>query len=121
VTGLYYGVSICLVTFASGLSVVTLNVYHRGVRGTGVPRIIKALILGKLARLVFLQFEPRDKHGSSMHHVSLVDNLIYFIKFAEIPGISVEYFRGRPKSKCHPTLRETLSVSVRHLSVLSHV
>ncbi|XP_021921237.1 neuronal acetylcholine receptor subunit alpha-10-like isoform X1 [Zootermopsis nevadensis] len=65
---LYYGVSICLVSFASGLSVVTLNVYHRGVRGTGVPRMIKALILGKLAKLVFLQFEPRDKHRPSMQH-----------------------------------------------------
>jgi hypothetical protein len=70
--GLYYGVSICLVTFATGLSVVTLNVYHRGVRGTGVPRFVRALILGKLARLVFFQFEPRDKHGPSMQHVSLL-------------------------------------------------
>ncbi|XP_075223407.1 neuronal acetylcholine receptor subunit alpha-7-like [Lycorma delicatula] len=58
---MYYGVSICLVSFASGLSVVTLNVYHRGVRGTKVPSIFKSLILGKLARLVFLQFEPREK------------------------------------------------------------
>jgi hypothetical protein len=87
VTGLYYGVSICLVTFASGLSVVTLNVYHRGVRGTGVPRIIKALILGKLARLVFLQFEPRDKHVSSVHHVSSVARLIYFLKALDSSGI----------------------------------
>ncbi|XP_034234744.1 neuronal acetylcholine receptor subunit alpha-10-like [Thrips palmi] len=58
---LYYGVSICLVSFASGLSVVTLNVYHRGVRGTGVPPIIKTMVLQHLARLVFLRFEPRDK------------------------------------------------------------
>ncbi|KAG8229023.1 hypothetical protein J437_LFUL007578 [Ladona fulva] len=57
---MYYGVSICLVSFASGLSVVTLNVYHRGVRGTGVPRIIKTLVLGHLARLVFLHFENRS-------------------------------------------------------------
>ncbi|KAJ8873953.1 hypothetical protein PR048_024793 [Dryococelus australis] len=68
---MYYGVSICLVSFASGLSVVTLNVYHRGVRGTGVPQVVKNLILGKLARLVFLQFEPRDKYSAaSLHHVS---------------------------------------------------
>lgn len=77
--GLYYGVSICLVSFASGLSVVTLNVYHRGVRGTGVPPIIKTMVLHHLARLVFLHFEPRDKNragpgpqpapaASSAHH-----------------------------------------------------
>nr|AWX65633.1 nicotinic acetylcholine receptor alpha 5 subunit [Laodelphax striatellus] len=60
---MYYGVSICLVSFASGLSVVTLNVYHRGVRGTKVPSLVKTLILDQLARLVFLQFEPREKHN----------------------------------------------------------
>ncbi|XP_054257885.1 neuronal acetylcholine receptor subunit alpha-7-like [Macrosteles quadrilineatus] len=64
---MYYGVSICLVSFASGLSVVTLNVYHRGVRGTKVPPIIKNLILGKLARIVMLQFEPRDKQQSDVN------------------------------------------------------
>nr|XP_018911201.1 PREDICTED: neuronal acetylcholine receptor subunit alpha-10-like [Bemisia tabaci] len=60
---MYYGVSICLVTLASGLSVVTLNIYHRGVRGTKVPGIIKATMLGKLARCLFLQFEPRKKNS----------------------------------------------------------
>lgn len=57
---MYYGVSICLVSFASGLSVVTLNIYHRGVRGTKVPTIVKALVLGKLAKLLLLEFESRD-------------------------------------------------------------
>ena len=32
-TGLYYGVTISLVSFATGLSVVTLNLHHRGMRG----------------------------------------------------------------------------------------
>lgn len=67
---MYYGVSICLVSFASGLSVVTLNVYHRGVRGTKVPPIIKSLILGKLARVVMLQFEPRDKPAAAVSHLN---------------------------------------------------
>ncbi|CAB4066292.1 CHRNN [Lepeophtheirus salmonis] len=30
---LYYGVSICLVSFASAMAVVTLNIHHRGIRG----------------------------------------------------------------------------------------
>jgi len=54
---LYYGVSICLVSFASGLSVVTLNLHHRGLRGTEVPRIFRRIILGGLGRLVFLRFD----------------------------------------------------------------
>ena len=31
--GLYYGVTISLVSLATGLSVVTLNLHHRGLRG----------------------------------------------------------------------------------------
>ncbi|KAL1122815.1 hypothetical protein AAG570_003141, partial [Ranatra chinensis] len=62
---LYYGVSICLVTFASGLSVVTLNVYHRGVRGTKVPAFLKSVVLDKLAGLLFLQLEPRQNDNHS--------------------------------------------------------
>ena len=33
---LYYGVSICLVTFASAMAVVTLNIHHMGLRGREV-------------------------------------------------------------------------------------
>ncbi|CAG9860952.1 unnamed protein product [Phyllotreta striolata] len=54
---MYYGVSICLVSFASALSVVTLNIYHRGVRGSAVPKIMRNIVLGKLAPLVFMKFE----------------------------------------------------------------
>jgi len=43
--GLYYGVSICLVSFASAMAVVTLNIHHRGVRGMEVPDIIKQVLL----------------------------------------------------------------------------
>ncbi|CAB0043657.1 unnamed protein product [Trichogramma brassicae] len=54
---LYYGVSICLVSFASGLAVVTLNIHHRGVRGVRVPTSVKSLVLDKLSRVVFFKFQ----------------------------------------------------------------
>ncbi|XP_068240132.1 neuronal acetylcholine receptor subunit alpha-9-like [Palaemon carinicauda] len=54
---MYYGVTICLVSFASGMSVLTLNIHHRGVRGTEVPHIIKNIVLGGLSKLVFLHFK----------------------------------------------------------------
>ncbi|XP_045124559.1 neuronal acetylcholine receptor subunit alpha-10-like [Portunus trituberculatus] len=57
---LYYGVTICLVSLASGMSVLTLNIHHRGVRGTEVPRFIKKMILGGLARFLFLHFHPPE-------------------------------------------------------------
>lgn len=60
VTGLYYGASICLVSFASGLSVVTLNIYYRGVRGGSVPTLIRTVVLNHLARFVFMRFEKAE-------------------------------------------------------------
>jgi len=83
---MYYGVSICLVSAASGLSVVTLNVHHRGVRGSGVPKLLRKLVLGPLARVAFVHFDPTEgqtiqqppppakyKPQVSLHfHVSLI-------------------------------------------------
>jgi len=54
---LYYGVSICLVSFASAMAVVTLNIHHRGVRGNEVPDFVRAAVLGWLSRFVFLHFD----------------------------------------------------------------
>lgn len=59
-SGLYYGASICLVSFASGLSVVTLNIYYRGVRGGSVPTLIRTVVLNHLARFVFMRFEKAE-------------------------------------------------------------
>lgn len=66
-SGLYYGVSICLVSFASGLAVVTLNLHHRGVRGIRVPSIVRSLVLNKLARIVFLNFQEENRSVKRMH------------------------------------------------------
>ena len=55
---MYYGVSICLVSFASAMAVVTLNVHFRGLRGSEVPKGVKKLFLGILAKAVFMEFNP---------------------------------------------------------------
>lgn len=55
--GMYYGVTICIVSFATGLSVLTLNVHHRGVRGMEVPGPLRKLVLGLLAKILFVRFE----------------------------------------------------------------
>ncbi|KAG7161976.1 Neuronal acetylcholine receptor subunit alpha-7-like 5, partial [Homarus americanus] len=64
---LYYGVTICLVSLASGMSVLTLNIHHRGVRGTEVPRLVQRLVLGGLSRVLFLHFQPVAEIPSSTH------------------------------------------------------
>ncbi|XP_040571579.2 neuronal acetylcholine receptor subunit alpha-10 isoform X3 [Lepeophtheirus salmonis] len=58
---LYYGVSICLVSFASAMAVVTLNIHHRGIRGNEVPPSVKNIILNQLGKLFFFQFDSDTK------------------------------------------------------------
>ncbi|XP_013135349.1 PREDICTED: neuronal acetylcholine receptor subunit alpha-10-like [Papilio polytes] len=68
---LYYGVSTCLVSFSASLSVVTLNISYRGVRGQPVPAALRELVLQRLARLLFINFDT-DTKGDSPPAVACV-------------------------------------------------
>ena len=67
-TGLYYGVTISLVSFATGLSVVTLNIHHRGMRGRAVPSILRKIVLEGLAKILFIRLDLPDPLGRSKKH-----------------------------------------------------
>ncbi|XP_026319457.1 neuronal acetylcholine receptor subunit alpha-3-like [Hyposmocoma kahamanoa] len=62
---LYYGVSTCLVSFSASLSVVTLNISYRGVRGQPVPAVLRDLVLQRLARLLFINFDTDSPKGDN--------------------------------------------------------
>ena len=59
-SAMYYGVSICLVSFASAMAVVTLNVHFRGLRGAEVPRTVKKIFLTMMPRLMFMSMPSFD-------------------------------------------------------------
>ncbi|XP_022130292.2 neuronal acetylcholine receptor subunit alpha-10 [Pieris rapae] len=63
---LYYGVSTCLVSFSASLSVVTLNISYRGVRGQPVPAVIRELVLQRLARMLCINFDTDSPKSDSM-------------------------------------------------------
>ncbi|EFX76216.1 hypothetical protein DAPPUDRAFT_55424, partial [Daphnia pulex] len=72
--GLYYGVTISLVSFATGLSVVTLNIHHRGMRGRGVPPLVKKIVFGVLAKLLFIHLDEfQQKNQMEMNERFNVD------------------------------------------------
>jgi len=68
-SGLYYGVTISLVSFATGRSAVTLNIHHRGMRGRELPRGVRYFIFHILTRVVFirLDFPKRENMKVSPH------------------------------------------------------
>lgn len=98
-TGLYYGVSICLVSFASGLSVVTLNLHHRGLRGTEVPCFVRRVVLGGLARVMRLRFDvsqPSNRvqpiNQSARHVTYTLAIRLYTLIFTFCNRCSSDYF-----------------------------
>ncbi|EYC06625.1 hypothetical protein Y032_0074g806 [Ancylostoma ceylanicum] len=56
--GIYYGVTIFLVSLATAMTVLTLNVHHQGVHGCDVPPILQVIAFRFLARVLFVRIDP---------------------------------------------------------------
>uniref|UniRef100_A0A914W783 Uncharacterized protein n=1 Tax=Plectus sambesii TaxID=2011161 RepID=A0A914W783_9BILA len=61
--GMYYGVTICIVSLATAMTVFTLNLHHTGQRGSSVPPLVKRIFLGNLARMLCIQIKQFDSLG----------------------------------------------------------
>ncbi|CAL8092919.1 unnamed protein product [Orchesella dallaii] len=61
----YYGVSICIVTFASAMAVVTLNIHHRGFRGVIVPSYVRFVCIKILGRILLVQADAEPSSSMS--------------------------------------------------------
>ena len=73
-SGLYYGITIAIVSFATAMTVFTLNIHHKGFRGKAVPEYIKVICFGFLARLLCIRLDvPDSQHESSMVSVAFRD------------------------------------------------
>ena len=65
VSGLYYGVTISLVTFATGLSVVTLSLHHRLLPIVNLMMII-VVILVNLVMIMMISLHHRGMRGTRL-------------------------------------------------------
>jgi len=61
-TGIYYGITIAIVSFATAMTVLTLNIHHGGNSGREVPGIVRTVCLHYLARLFCIKV---NLHGNS--------------------------------------------------------
>lgn len=52
--GLYYGITIAIVSFATAMTVLTLNIHHKGSRGHEMPAIVKKIFFGIVAKVLFI-------------------------------------------------------------------
>ncbi|CAF0756631.1 unnamed protein product [Brachionus calyciflorus] len=59
--GLYYGVTIGLVSFSTAMAVITLNINNRGFRGKKVPNFLKIFFFKYMARILRTQVSDKTK------------------------------------------------------------
>jgi len=70
--GLYYGVSICIVTSASAMAVITLNIHHRGIRNIPVPNSIR-LLTHFFSKILFIQSDKDSEPPTFINKTSTKD------------------------------------------------
>ncbi|XP_014786892.1 neuronal acetylcholine receptor subunit alpha-10 isoform X3 [Octopus bimaculoides] len=68
--GIYYGITISIVSFATAMTVFTLNIHHKGARGHEVPIIIKKICFGILAKIFCMRLEKPNNKSSNVAHLS---------------------------------------------------
>lgn len=56
-SGLYYGVTIAIVSSATAMTVLTLNIHHKGSRGIEVPHLVKRIFFEIIAKILFIKLD----------------------------------------------------------------
>lgn len=67
--GIYYGITISIVSFATAMTVFTLNIHHKGARGHEVPVVIKKICFGILAKIFCMRLEKPTNKSSNVAHL----------------------------------------------------
>ena len=56
-SGLYYGITIAIVSATTAMTVLTLNIHHKGSRGLEVPQGVKKVFFGIFAKILFIRLD----------------------------------------------------------------
>uniref|UniRef100_A0A914I1M8 Uncharacterized protein n=1 Tax=Globodera rostochiensis TaxID=31243 RepID=A0A914I1M8_GLORO len=64
--GIYYGVTLFIVSLQTAFTVFTLNIHHIGTHGPPVPRLLQKLLFGRVPRLLLLNLE-KQYHSINEH------------------------------------------------------
>lgn len=62
--GIYYAVTITIVSFSTAMAVLTLNINNKGSKGRKVPRIVKVILLDYVAKILGTELSSVKKYGT---------------------------------------------------------
>lgn len=78
VVGIYYGLTIIIVSLATGMTVFTLNIHHKGLRGHPVSPIIRKIFFGVFARVMCVKMDGDYNRNSSKVMVNFLHSYFFF-------------------------------------------
>ncbi|KAI8789411.1 neuronal acetylcholine receptor subunit alpha-10 [Biomphalaria glabrata] len=64
--GIYYGMTIFIVSFATAMTVLTLNIHHKGNSGRPVPGVIKKIWFELLAKMFCMRVDSWDEQPNNV-------------------------------------------------------
>ncbi|KAL8596926.1 hypothetical protein ACOMHN_062296 [Nucella lapillus] len=97
--GLYYGITIAIVSFATAMTVFTLNIHHKGGRGHEIPPMIKKIFFSFVARVLFIHLDVGTDVAHPRKGLQPVPQNDYYAhyetadKFPENGGLSPRFSR----------------------------
>lgn len=77
--GIYYGLTIIIVSLATGMTVFTLNIHHKGQRGHPVSPIIRKIFFGVFARVMCVKMDGDYNRNSSKVMVNFSNSYSVFL------------------------------------------
>ncbi|CAG5123057.1 unnamed protein product, partial [Candidula unifasciata] len=114
---LYYGITIAIVSSATAMTVFVLNIHFKGSRGREVPRILKKIFFGVVAKLLFLNLDLEDvptnpKKGQTPKGAQPVPQNDYYARYdfdkhPENGGISPRFARKFTPNPSSPSADNT--------------
>lgn len=107
--GIYYGITISIVSFATAMTVFTLNIHHKGARGHEVPVVIKKICFGILAKIFCMRLEkPTNKSSNVFVPCSSQSNSSY-IRF-KLSNQEGSDRNTKPLLEMNPTITQPQSM-----------
>ena len=96
--GLYYGITIIIVSLATAMTVLTLNIHHKGDHGAPVPRLIQKICFDRLlARVLCLRAYKVDEQQDGTAAVCAY--MIFLLRvFSLLLPVPLPFFRSSSSS-----------------------
>lgn len=99
--GIYYGLTIIIVSLATGMTVFTLNIHHKGQRGHPVSPIIRKIFFGVFARVMCVKMDGDYNRNSSKVMVNFSNSYFVFLCVVKICEPTFIRVRKQIRQKLH--------------------